>query len=194
MATYDAVTMDEARDSLGISGFAEDEALQRLVSALTLEIERRLGTQFVQRSLVEYHEGGGKHIYLGRAPIVSVASIVDPAGNVVAADQFVIRQQRWLEHWGRFYNAYTSAGQPTDWTVTYTAGWFATTAAVSPDVKAEILRAVAGMREAPAAGVASVGVGDLSISYSGRYSGEVPTTPVVDGAVAALHAFRGVLL
>lgn len=194
MATYDAVTLGELKTALQIDGTAEDEALARLISATTLEVERRLGTQFVIRSLVEYHEGGGKRLYPQRAPIASVTTIVDPAANAVLSTQFVVRQQRWIEHWGNFPNAYSTTGQPTDWTVTYTAGWFASTSVVAQDVKAEIVRAVAALREAPAAGVASVGVADLSISYTGRYAGEVPTTPAIDAATAALQAYRGVLL
>lgn len=190
MATYDAVTLDEAKHALSIDGTAEDEMLQRLISATTLEVERRLGTQFVKRAVVEYHEGGGKRIYPQRVPIAEVTSIVDPASNTVPASNYVIRQQRWLEHYGHFDNAYTTAGQQTDWVVTYVAGWFASTSVVAADVKAEIIRAVAGTREAPAAGTASVGVGDLSVSYDNAAS---PSTAAVDAAAAALHAYQGVL-
>lgn len=192
MATYDAVTLTEAKDFLALEGTAEDETIVRLITGTTLEVERKLATQFVQRSVVEYHEGGGKRIYLQRIPIVSVASIVDPAGNTVLATDYVVRQQRWLEHFGHFNSAQTTAGQITDWTVTYTCGWFASTAAVAADVKQEVLRAIAALRESPAAGVSSVGVGDLSISYGGAGSG--PTSPAIEEAAANLYAYRGVLL
>lgn len=196
MATYDAVTMDEAKVALGLEGTSEDENLARLITGITLELERRLRTQFIQRAVTEYHEGGSKRIYLQRTPIVSVTSITDPAANTVAATDYVIRQQRWLEHYGCFDHAFTTSGQKTDWIIVYNAGWFASTAAVTKDVKTEVLRAIGSMREAPAAGVQSVTVGDLSISYGSNTGGTTTfeSTPSVDAAVAALHAYAGVLL
>lgn len=194
MATYDAVTLDEVKVSLALEGTAEDEMLARLISGVTLEVERRLGTQFIQRSLVEYHEGGSKRIYPQRAPIITVTSLVDPAGNVIPATDYVIRQQRWLEHFGHFNPAQTTAGQVTDWTVTYTAGWFASTSVVAADVKHEMLRALGALRESPAAGVSSVSVGDLSINYGQLAGSTVPTNPAMDECIASLYAYRGVLL
>lgn len=192
MATYDAITLDEAKVFLALEGTSEDEVLARLISGTTLEVERKLGTQFVQRSVVERHEGGCKRIYPQVVPVVSVTSIVDPAGNTVPSTDYVVRQQRWLEHFGRFNPAQTTAGQVTDWTVTFTAGWFASTSAVAADVKQEVLRAVAALRESPAAGVSSVGVGDLSISYLSAST--LSVSPAIEEAVANLYAYRGVLL
>jgi hypothetical protein len=191
MATYDAITLEEAKGGLSLDGTAEDENIARLISGVTLELERRLGTQFVQRSLVERHEGGCKRIYPTRTPIISVTSIVDPAANTVPSTDYVIRQQRWLEHFGMFNHAFATSGQRTDWTITYTAGWFASASVITPDIKAEFIRALQGLRETPAAGVASVHVGDLSIAYAGA---AVPNSPAMDAAVVALYAYRGVLL
>lgn len=193
MASYDAVTLEELKNALGVDGTDEDSSLARLITATTLEIEAALKTQFVQRSVIEYHEGGGKRIYPQRTPITQVTSIIDPGSRTVPSTQYVIRQQRFLEHWGHFDVAFTSAGQPTDWTVTFTAGWFASTAVVAPSVKAEIIRAIAAMREAPAAGISSVGVGDLSISYASPTAGGA-VHPAIETAVNALHAYRGALL
>jgi hypothetical protein len=191
MATYDAVTLIELKTALSIDGTAEDVSLARLISATTLEVERLLGTQFVIREVVEEHEGGERRIYPQVLPIVAVSSVVDPAGNAVPSDQYVVRRKRWLEHWGHFPLAFNSAGQQTDYTVTYTAGHFSSTSAVAPDVKDEIIRALGTLREAPAAGVNSVGVGDLSISYA---AAPETSSPAIAGAAAALHRYRGVLL
>ena len=192
MATYDAVTLDEVKIALGIEGTAEDASLARLISAVTLEVERQLGTQFVQRTITESHWGGEKRLYLNRTPIASVTSMTDARAVVFSSSNYVIRQQRWLEAFGHFDRAYNSAGQETDWTVVYTAGWFASTSAVSPDVKGELIRAISSMREAPNAGVNSIGVGDLSISYASSTTGAV--TPSIESAAVALHAYRGVVL
>jgi hypothetical protein len=196
MATYDAVTLIEVKTALSIDGTAEDVSLARLISATTLEVERLLGTQFVIREVVEQHEGGERRIYPQVLPIVAVSSVVDPAGNAVPAGQYVVRQKRWLEHWGHFPLAFNSAGQQTDYTVTYTAGHFSSTSTVAPDVKAEIVRAVGTLREAPAAGVTSVSVGDLSISYAGRYAnqGSATLSPAIEAAANSLDRYRGVVL
>jgi hypothetical protein len=195
MATLDAVTLPEVKTALGIDGTAEDAALARLITATTLEVERALRTQFVQRSVVEYHPGECRRFYVQVVPIASVTSVVDPAGTTCPSTQYVVRQKRYIEHWGHFFNAFTSAGQVADWTVTYTAGWFASTAAVTADVKAEIIRAIAAAREAPNAGVSSVGVGDLSISYAAGQAATGGSMPAhVEAAAAALVAYRGVLL
>lgn len=194
MAALDAVTLPEVKGALGIDGTAEDEMLVRLITATTLEIERRLRTQFVQRAVVEYREGGSKRIYPGVIPIVSITSIADPAGNTVGPTLYVIRQQRWLEAYGHFNQAFAVGGQMTDWTITYVAGWFANTTGVAADVKAEVIRAIGGLREAPAAGVSSVGVGDLSVSYSAPVGVDGEAAPAVAAAVASLTAYQGVLL
>jgi hypothetical protein len=202
MATLDAVTLPEVKAALSIDGTDEDLALARLITAVTLGLEKRLRTQFVQRSVVEYREGHAKRIYLQTCPIASVTSIVDPAGNTVPSTDYIVRQKRWLEHYGCFPYAFTTSGQTTDWTITYTAGWFASTALVSSDVKTEVITAVAAVREQPSANVSSVKVGDLSVSYveSGASSSNKPgggsdrQQPIYDAAAVALHAYYGVLL
>ena len=97
-----------------------------------------------------------------------------------------------FEHFWTFPRAYTSAGQETDWTITYVPGWFASTGVVSPDVKAEVIRAVSALREQPAPGVSSVSVGDLSVAYGGAPDAQM--SPAIDAATMALYAYRGVLL
>lgn len=221
MAAYDAISLPEVKEALRIEGTDGDKHLQTLVTGLTLELERLLGTQFVQRSVVEYHPGGQRRMYLSRAPITAVASIVDtqsPTPATVAATDYTIRQRRWLERaGGTFPTAYDANGNASEWTVTYTAGWFATTAVVSADVKEQIVRVLNSVRTSPETAIrsssssapdmtaaSSVKVGDLAITYaSGSTSasqfssyqgaGGLPAA-ILAGAAEALFAYRGVWL
>ncbi len=199
MPTLDAMTLHEAKLALGIGGTSEDAQLARLITSVTQEAERRLGTQFVQRTVVELHEGGVRRIYPQVTPVVSVTSIVDQAANTVPATDYAVRQKKWLQHIGHFPIAYDANSIPTEWAVTYIAGWFATTEAVAADAKTELLRALATLRSVASQDpslVSAVSVGDLSVSYRTPESveGVAASNPVLDGAISALHAYRGVYL
>jgi hypothetical protein len=190
MATTDVVTLDKAKTVLNIDGTSEDGRLAHLISAVSLELEKRLGTAFIQRSFVEQKEGGRKRIYLDRLPIVTVASMTDPASNTKTLDtDYVIRQGRYLEGIGYFAHAVNDQGQRTDWTITYTAGWFADTASVAFDVRAEALRVIGALREAPAPNAQSVRVGDLAVSYRTLDTAKGQT--LLDESVNVLASYAG---
>lgn len=188
--TTDVVKIDKVKAVLQIDGTAEDERLAHLISAVSLELEKRLGTAFVQRSFTEQHEGGRKRVYLDQLPIVTVASMTDAASNTLTLDtEYTIRQGRYIEAIGYFPHAVNSQGQRGDWTITYTAGWFASTAAVAPDVRAEAMRVIAALREAPAPTAQSVRVGDLAVTYRGLKSEEGQT--IMDESMNVLAAYAG---
>lgn len=207
MAAYDAITLAEAKEALRIEGTNGDEHLQRLITGLTLELERRLGTQFVQRAVVEYRPGNCRTIYPNVTPVVSVTTIVDTQSTpvTVSSKDYTIRQRRWLE--GYFPTAYDVNGRVSDWTITYVAGWFASTSLVAQDVKEQMVRILNAVRTSPDTATSteetsaeSVKVGDLSISYgapssssSSSSSGGFPAT-MLDGAAEALFAYRGAWL
>jgi hypothetical protein len=167
-ATTDVVKIDKVKAVLQIDGTSEDERLAHLISAVSLELENRLGTIFVQRSFTEKKPGGGKRIYLDRLPIVTVASMQDTATspNTLTLDtEYTIREDRYLEAIGYFSHAVNPQGQRTDWRIQYTAGWFVSTAVVAADVRAEAIRVIGALREAPAPNAQSVRVGDLAVTY-----------------------------
>jgi hypothetical protein len=167
MATAtDVVKIDLAKAVLQIDGTSEDARLAHLISAVSLELEKRLGTAFVRREFTDKKQGMVKRIYLDYLPVVSITSVQDPAGNTLTEDtEFVVQQDRYLEALGYFSHAVNSQGQRTDWTIVYEAGWFADTAAVAHDVRAEALRVIGALREAPSPTAQSVRVGDLAVTY-----------------------------
>lgn len=189
-ATTDLVTLDKAKAVLQIDGTSEDARLAHLISAVSLELEKRLGTAFVQRSFTDYKEGGRKRIYLDRLPIVTVASMTDPASNTKTLNtDYLIRQQRYLEGIGYFAHAVNDQGQRADWTIVYTAGWFTDTASVAFDVRAECLRVIGALREAPAPNAQSVRVGDLAVTYRGLNTAQGET--LLDESVNVLADYAG---
>jgi hypothetical protein len=135
-------------------------------NAAALKLEDMCGgTAFVQRSFTEDHSGGLvgrlgglKRLYLNRTPIVSVTSITDDDSNTVAATDYTIV--------GTLGNSYLEFDgvMPAPvgrWTVIYTAGVFATTAAITWDVKVAALALVRQLRD-------NKGVTSTSSSLSGR--------------------------
>lgn len=169
VATYDVVTLAEAKEYLRITDSSDDAWLAAMITAVTEQLERWASTQFVQRSTTDQMWGGKKHMYLRTYPVVSVTSITDPAANAVAAaDYFVDKPTGILRHFGYWPTAVTATGYPVTWAVVYVAGWFANTAAVGADVKLAAKRMLAWHRDRPGGDVRSVSVGSLSVSYGGE--------------------------
>lgn len=187
--TTDLVKLDKAKAVLSIDGTSEDVRLAHLISSVSLELEHRLGCAFIQRNFTDKKEGGRKRIYLDRLPIVSVTSITDPAANTVAATDYVIRQDRYLEAIGFFDHAVTAQGQRADWTIIYKAGWFATTTAVTEEIQQEVLRVIDVLRQAPSPTATSVRVGDLAVTYGSIESSEGQT--LLDQARNILIEYAG---
>jgi uncharacterized phiE125 gp8 family phage protein len=165
--------LGEVKAFLGVTTSADDALIEALTDAASDRIEQLCQTAFIIRSFVEYHEGARKRLFLQRYPITEVTSIADPAGNTIPATDYIIKKDRGiLEHFGHFWVAQTTGGQPTQWTVTYKAGRFADTSVVTEDLKLACKQLVAKPYDQKVAGVSSVGVGDLSISYAS--AGETP--------------------
>jgi hypothetical protein len=148
---------------------------ERYINAATLRIERYCGRAFVTRSVTEQHSagpngyrGGLKLLVPFLLPVAAVASITDDASQTVPAADFAIWKNRGLEHvscWPAPLGLYGGGGK---WTLVYTAGEYATIAAVPADVKEaaqQLVRLFAAKQEA---NVRAVTVGNLSISYGGQ--------------------------
>jgi len=126
--------------------------IDKLNDAAALKLEDMCaGTAFVQRSFTEDHSGGLrgrlgglKRLYLNRTPIVSVASITDDDSNTVASTDYTIV--------GTLGNSYLEfdgviPAPVGRWTIVYTAGVFATTEAITWDVKVAALALVRALRD-----------------------------------------------
>lgn len=191
MATTDALTLDEAKELLGIDGSSQDTKLQGLIGSVTRQLERRLGTHFVQRSVTEEHAGLVRRIYLNRSPIVSVTSITDPAGYTVPSTDFVVREKRYLEHWGRFWQAQTTAGQPTNWTVVYVAGWFADQKVVDELVKSEVAKLISMQLTQPDPRMTSITVDDISMGFGGGAGKDSALLDPMSASITVLADYMG---
>lgn len=182
---YALATVDEAKAYLKITGSAEDAALEFLLNAATLAIEKFCQTAFVIRSITEqqleqnrlrgdrlhgiadWRLPGSKLLFLDRYPIVSVTSITDDAGNVIGATEFAVwKDYGVLEHVSVWPRPLASTNAPGRWAVVYSAGRFATTADVGADLKLAALMLVALRRASKIPGVQSKSVGDLSITWA----------------------------
>jgi hypothetical protein len=182
MADTDLVTLDNLKVILGISGTARDTQLSMLISAASKLIERRCVTYFVKRAgIVEKRAGsanwnvkvltypvqqGVKNLYLDGRPINGVTSIVDPKGNTVEAiDYSIIARKGILRHAGYWPVAVDANNLPSEWTITYDAGLFDSTATVEEGLSLACVRLVQDMvQRGP--GVGSKSANGVSVSYS----------------------------
>ncbi len=182
------VTATEAMAVLGTGTLTGDDLdnLQRQINSASRRIEDYLGVPTITKYVIEYHYGGCKALFLYNYPTVMVLSIGDPAGNyVVSSDYFAEQEKGKLIHFGRFWVAQTSQGQPTRWEVKQVAGWWAGnrkltgsagsgTFAVGNGIyvgaswaaatKKAVVTAVGGTEAAPQLTYCLVGVSDFSVS------------------------------
>lgn len=167
------VSLAEAKSYLNITGTSRDVQIQAIVDGASALIEDFCQNAFVQRSFTEHytgginiHKGGAKRLYLKHFPIVSVASITDDRGYVMPSDQYVIWPEKGiLEHFGYWYVPQTTTGAPGRWTVVYTAGRYANTAAVLPSLKLACNMLIATRWMARAPGIMRQRIGELDIQW-----------------------------
>jgi hypothetical protein len=212
------VTATEAMAVLGTGTLTGDDLdnLQRQINSASRRIEDYLGVPTITKYVIEYHYGGCKALFLYNYPTVMVLSIGDPAGNyVVSSDYFAEQEKGKLIHFGRFWVAQTSQGQPTRWEVKQVAGWWAGnrkltgsagsgTFAVGNGIyvgaswaaatKKAVVTAVGGTEAAPQLTYCLVGVSDFSVSdvikqyiFSTTYSGSTYSLGT-DGAATCTAA------
>lgn len=165
--TIDLVTIDDVKTFLTLTGTVDDVLLQVLVTATSKSFEDYCLTAFVIQSFTELHQGLIKQIFMRRYPITAVTSITASGGTwtVPSTDYWVDTERGILEHFGRFPIPTNTAGQRTRWSIVYSAGRFANTAAVTSDLRLACMRVVADAYERRSPGVSSVAVGDMSVGY-----------------------------
>ena len=145
---------------------AEEGALQDLIDSMSLAIEARVGCQILDRSVVEYLDGGVKTLHTEH-PIVSVTPIASPDATVItAANYYFTPRSHLLRHSANWPHAYTTNSVRAKWIVTYVGGIMASP---SDDLRLACGKAVAWAYEKRGSSpdASSIGVGSLSVSYSG---------------------------
>lgn len=146
---------------------------EELIDSATVAIERALGQRaFVRRTITaERHaagrgngwttdRGGAQRLYTHWAPIYSVTTIADDQGTpaTVPSTDYEIEPDH-LEHHTEWPVPYYR------WNVTYVAGEFAGTAAVTEDVRLACHRLVAHLLRGPQGPMIGESKGDASITY-----------------------------
>lgn len=186
MAAIDLVSLQEAKDHLEITGTAKDAVLPGLISGASLQLEQWCKTQLVQRAVVErqtafQHDGRGsmltsegfgqgtRFMYLRLYPIVTMTSIVDesstPQSMVENVDYYARKRLGVLEHFSIWPMPY-KGDLVGEWIVTYTAGWFASTATVDANVKLACNMLVAEHLARKAAALMSMSTGTVTMQFS----------------------------
>ena len=177
ISTSDLITLAEAKVYPGMSGLstADEAIVNALISSCTLDFEEYLGKALVQRAFTEdytYAEISRQSrdsdiIWMRQYPIVSVTSITDPAANTIAATNY------WIDKIRGALRANAAWSLPKDdngftsyWTIVYTAGHWATTAAVPANMKLAAKMYVAYLYSRPNPEVSSKSVGDLRLAYT----------------------------
>lgn len=170
---YALISLDEARTYLGVSDSTKAARIQALIEAVSEMVEAYIGNALVKRDFTELKLGGKTgEWFLWRYPVNSIASIVDPDSNTIAAANYhlIAEQGRIIYRYGKFPIARNSTGAEERWTITYNAGRFDATDSVEPRFK-EAAKILLGKRyHRPDTGVLSKKVGDLSLTYEASLS------------------------
>lgn len=170
---YALITLDEAKEFPGMSSLASsDEALiETLIDAATTDIEAYWDNPGVIQTFTEdytadYLDKCGNKLELLHYPIVSIVSITDPAGNTIGKDDYWIdKANGYLMAVGGWDTPQDANGYATYWTIVYTAGRWANTAAVPADIKRHCKAWVAQLYKRPEQDLVQKSVGDLSLRY-----------------------------
>ena len=187
VATASLITLTEAKLFPGMGSLpATDEALiEALIDAASLDFETHWDNYGVQRSVAEkytYHQiiteaPNYDKIWLRKFPIASITSIADPAANTIDSDEYVIDYDigclRSTAEWG-WDVPLDSNGFESYWTITYTPGRVANTAAVPANIKLACKMWTAILYKNATQNVQSKSVGDFSITYKGSVDGGLP--------------------
>jgi uncharacterized phiE125 gp8 family phage protein len=176
VASTALITLAEAKLFPGLSTLAAaDEAIvEALIDAASMDFEKEWDNYGIQRAVTEdytYQEiktrsKKANTIWLRKFPIVSVASITDPAGNTIDSDEYWIDKQLGaLRTTGGWAIPQDTNGFASYWTIVYTAGRTANTAAVPANIKLACKMWTLELYKNPGQNVKSKSVGDLSITY-----------------------------
>jgi hypothetical protein len=176
MSSNRLITMNELLNYPGMSSVPEDKhpILEALIDTVTAQFEKEWGTFAIQRSTSErvtYRKiladsPGAGIIRLSKGPIVSVSSIVDPAGNSIDADDYWIDyEDSSLRTAGRFQRPVDANGHESYWTITYVGGQAVDTAAVPYNIKTAAKMWVSQLFTNPMQNITSKTLGDFSQSY-----------------------------
>lgn len=161
------IALSEAKKYLRIPAtFCEDDDfLEIIIPGCEKMIEDYLRTAILVRQFAQQFDGGEHLWILDYRPVVSIVSILDPKGNSIDPDRYLLRKELGqIQAYHYFPRAVRTDGSRDRWTVTYTAGHFATAGAVSESIRLGILQMIAHRFFQPQPGVQGMTMGKSSIS------------------------------
>jgi len=171
---YALLTVQEARLFPGMPRIEENEheILEALINEVTDSFEEFCGKALIQRTFIENHYWADierriradrtSKLWLKNYPIISVTSVVDQAGNTIAAtDYWIDKDHGWLI----MPVLQNSSGFSTYWTVTYVGGHFVSRPTVITSVKLAAKMQIAHILRNPDDRVVEKQVGDLRLRY-----------------------------
>lgn len=123
----------EERILLGIPTMT-DALLETKLNEASDWIEHETQNAFIRRTITDEEHlliEAADDLFLLRRPIVSITSIVDPAGTTFDLTKISIAKQTGVI-FGDFSTTHNTAGLPAPWKVTYVAGAYENRAAVPP--------------------------------------------------------------
>ena len=172
--SYALITTAEARLGRGMpTGTDYETLIDALVDSASQAIEDHCNNIFVIRAVTERvmweRIAGRSVIALRKYPIVSVTSIQDqdsPANSIPSTDYWVDPDAGFLVGTGGWQVPVNANGFATYWTVTYTAGRYATTAAVDAVLKTACRMTVEDVFFNGAGDSVRRKIGDLEVEYT----------------------------
>lgn len=144
----------------------DDARVQGILSGVLLEVESFLGTPLVQEMKTQEFDAGQGVWFTDYRPVASVTSILDPAGNEITSDDFLLKGELGqICFYSYARRAVDSSGKASRWTATYVAGLYASAALVPADVALGILDLVAVHYHRPEPDIQSVRTIDQGVAY-----------------------------
>jgi len=190
VSDYALITLAEAKVFPGLAALpaADEGVVEALIDAVSFDFEAYWDNYGVQRAVAErytYREiiresPNYDTIWLRRYPIISVSDIRDQYANTITSSDYWIDADvgalRCTE-WAGWDVPTNSGGYNTYWTIGYTAGHVANTAAVPANIKLAAKMRIAQLYKSPTQDVSAKSVEDLSITYkqAGGMSGSEDT-------------------
>lgn len=179
------ITLGELKTFPGLASApaSEDDILQAMIDAASLDFEAYWDNYGVQRSVTEKHTyreirratPNADKIQLDKYPIVLVTSITDPAGNTIGPDDYWIDADIGaLRANGGWTIPVDSNGFESYWTIVYKAGRVANTASVPANIKHACKLWIYQLYKRPDRDLISKSVGDLSLTFAKGTSEDLP--------------------
>ena len=160
---------------------ATDAQLNQYASAMVLKY---LDTYFSSETVVDYLDGGTKFLLTGKAPIISITSIVDTDNSNTTLDssnydfypgEGLIFLDDGIDTFVNDVTSVTWGSGLRRWKITYQAGY----TAVPDDVTLAIAMLVTYYRNRPDISLDSQMLGDFSVSYKEAVLGIPPEVKAI---------------